>query len=297
MASPFFAGAPKTGKSWLALSVGIAVANGGKVLSAFDVEQGDVLYLALEDPTRRLKDRLSKLLNGDSPPRSLTIATEWSRERVDEWLARRNKRLMVIDVLARVRPPTAPGAVQYEQDYSSMRQIKAMADEHELAIVAIHHTRKLGSADFLDQVSGTNGLAGGADAVMVLKRIRGTADAELHLTGRDVAEAEYALRFKPDLGLWTKLDGRPADYNLSDTRTEILRYLHKHKSATPKQVADALDLNHSTVKVTLRRMADDSQVDEAGKGHYIPVTPVTLSPDEEDGVIGDTGYTDLEDTP
>src|SRR6478735_3104121 len=62
----FMAGAPKLGKSWLALSLGIAVGCGGVALSKVDVDQGDVLYLALEDNARRLQERLRLLLKGDS---------------------------------------------------------------------------------------------------------------------------------------------------------------------------------------------------------------------------------------
>ncbi|MGI8701240.1 MAG: AAA family ATPase [Nocardioidaceae bacterium] len=66
------AGAPKVGKSWLALGLGIAVATGGKALGALDVMEGDVLYLALEDPPRRLQDRLAKVLSGATATGRLT---------------------------------------------------------------------------------------------------------------------------------------------------------------------------------------------------------------------------------
>jgi len=39
----------------------IAVATGGKAMGAVECEQGDVLYLALEDNRRRVKDRLLTL--------------------------------------------------------------------------------------------------------------------------------------------------------------------------------------------------------------------------------------------
>lgn len=276
------AGQPKVGKSWLVGGLSIAVASGGRALGEFDCDQGEVLYLALEDTPRRMKDRLGKMLGGDPPPRPLTVAFEWDTGRVDEWLTRRNKRLLIIDVLARIRPLTPPGAQAYEQDYAVMRRIKALADEHDLAVVAVHHTRKMASADFLGEVSGTNGLAGGADAVMVLKRTRGETSGELHLTGRDVAEVEYALTFDADLGLWTKLPGRPADYNLSDTRALILRYLHDHPGSRPAQVADGIGQDRANVRQALRRMADAGQVDDLGKGLYTPVTPVTQSQDDEE---------------
>src|SRR4051794_20399267 len=51
------AGRPKLGKSWLALDIGIAVAMGGYSLN-IKAEQGDCLYLALEDNRRRMQKRL-----------------------------------------------------------------------------------------------------------------------------------------------------------------------------------------------------------------------------------------------
>src|SRR5262245_37255994 len=57
----FIAGPPKLGKSIFALNLAVAVAEGGKALSHFDVDQGSVLYLALEDGPRRIQERLRKL--------------------------------------------------------------------------------------------------------------------------------------------------------------------------------------------------------------------------------------------
>jgi RecA-family ATPase len=53
------AGKPKLGKSWLALQIALAVAAGGRVLGQ-DVERGPILYLALEDSPRRLRDRMAR---------------------------------------------------------------------------------------------------------------------------------------------------------------------------------------------------------------------------------------------
>ena len=51
------AGAPKTGKSWLALWLCQQVAGGEKVWG-HPTQQGTVLYLCLEDGYHRLQDRL-----------------------------------------------------------------------------------------------------------------------------------------------------------------------------------------------------------------------------------------------
>jgi RecA-family ATPase len=52
---------PKLGKSWWAYDASIAVATGGNAVGSVACEQGDVLYLALEDNRRRVKDRLLTL--------------------------------------------------------------------------------------------------------------------------------------------------------------------------------------------------------------------------------------------
>jgi hypothetical protein len=65
------AGKPKIGKSLLAMDFVIAVAAGQNALGDLPVEQGDALYLALEDNERRLQKRLRDMLNGDSAPQGL----------------------------------------------------------------------------------------------------------------------------------------------------------------------------------------------------------------------------------
>ena len=63
-----FAGRPKLGKSWLVLQLALAVASGGKALGSIPAEQGDVLYLALEDTKRRLQSRVKTLLRSSPVP-------------------------------------------------------------------------------------------------------------------------------------------------------------------------------------------------------------------------------------
>jgi RecA-family ATPase len=60
--------APKCGKSWLALSMALAAAAGGRALG-IKIPKRPVLYLALEDGDRRLQDRCRRLLAGDSTER------------------------------------------------------------------------------------------------------------------------------------------------------------------------------------------------------------------------------------
>ncbi|GII26500.1 AAA family ATPase [Planosporangium mesophilum] len=268
-------GPPKVGKSWLSLGLGLAVAAGGYALDTIPVDGGPVLYLALEDTPRRLQSRMGKILGGQPAPASLTLAVacpplpQGGDEAIAAWLDRhRNARMVVIDVFAKIRGASVPGASAYDADYAAVGRIKKVADAYGVAILLVHHVRKAGSDDFLAEVSGTNGIAGAADATLVLKRARGEASGALHVTGRDVEEAEYALDFHASAGAWRLLDGPPEDYTRSDTRAAITRYLRTNPASTPKAIAEGTGLNPATVRQTCTRMLTDAQVTCDAAGRY-----------------------------
>src|SRR5215212_8360654 len=173
------AGKPKMGKSWLALGTSLAVAAGGIALGTKRVERGAVLYLALEDNPRRLQSRLKKLLPGGAAPEGLELATEWPRlgdgglDALEAWLnTHPDARLVVIDTLAKIRAGQS-GKNLYKEDYEAVEPLVELAAHHNVAILIVHHLRKLGAEDPLDQVSGSMGLTGGADGALVLNRERG----------------------------------------------------------------------------------------------------------------------------
>jgi hypothetical protein len=315
-----FAGAPKMGKSWLALGLGIAVAAGGYALGTIEVEPGEVLYLALEDNARRLQVRLRMLLGEDRAPEGLHLETEWARldegglERLTSWLDEHPAtRLVIVDVWTRVRPYAREQSNRYQADYEAASLLQGVAVNYGVAIIALYHTRKAEAADFVETVQGTFGTAGAADTIVVVKRTRGEADATLYVTGRDVVEDELALRFAPETGTWELL-GDAAEYGLGKTRKEILDAVRAHGALTPKQVSDLTTVGHELAKKTMQRMFDDGQL-AAERGRYSPKPPVPavpMSPGERSSgteghegqwfmglqarpLIGDPGYTMLVD--
>lgn len=292
-------GSPKLGKSWLCLGLGVAIASGGVALGKIHVEEGDVLYAALEDTPRRLQGRLRTVLGTDPVPENLTIVTALPKgqeaiDLVGEWLdAHPRARLVVIDVLRKVTP-RSDGRNAYEADYDAMSALKRLADAHGIAVVAVHHTRKLvDEGDVFNEVSGSTGLTGAADAILIAKRARNTAEAVLHVTGRDVTEQEYGLAWNVETCTWTLLDEPAVITNMSNTRRTVLAWITEHKGSTPTQIAGATGIALNTVKQTVRRMVDDDQLDTTGDGHYFPrrsLSPVSpLSPNTADGDGGDTG--------
>ncbi|MFI7272634.1 AAA family ATPase [Streptomyces sp. NPDC049879] len=272
------AGPPKVGKSWLSLGLGLSVAAGGMAMDAVPVEGGPVLYLALEDTPRRLQSRMGKILGGRPAPPGLTLATscpplpQGGGEAIAQWLERNpTARMVVIDVFAKMRGPSAPGASAYDADYAAVGHAKRIADHYGVAVVLVHHVRKAGADDFLAEVSGTNGIAGAADATLVLKRARGQADGVLHVTGRDVDESEYALRFHAAAGAWQLLEGPATDHTIGDTRANILRHVRANPGAKPKDIASALpQTDADTIRRTCSRMAADGQLTKDNTGRYYP---------------------------
>ncbi len=262
------AGKPKIGKSWLVLALCVAVATGGVALGTKRVEQGEVLYLALEDNERRLQKRLKKLLTDGTVPTDLTIALNWPRldkggvEALADWLEDHpDARLVVVDTFKKIRPRTNSNRSVYEIDYEALEPLVSLAADHGVAVLVVHHSRKADADDPLDTISGSTGLTGGVDGAMVLKRERGRADAYLHITGRDIEEEiELALKWDADTAGWTII-GDAEEYRLSEERTEIVGVLEETGEAmTPTEVADVLGKSVNTIKMRMWRMAKDGQL-------------------------------------
>src|SRR5215218_7946543 len=197
--SVLLVGPPKIGKSWLVLTVALAAASGGKALR-IAVPKRPVFYLALEDGDRRLQDRCRKLLGGHPIPREFEYLLRLEQGRVVDtitaWLDRQHDvpPLVILDTLGRVMPPALPGEMSYQRDYRIGTALKRIADEHAgMCLLTNHHDRRAAADDWVDSVSGTHGLAGAADTVMVLTRARQATSGKLKVTGRDVPEGEYAV--------------------------------------------------------------------------------------------------------
>lgn len=250
-------GDPKIGKSWLLYQATIAVAGGRPLWPGREAEiQGDALMLALEDNDRRLQRRLQTLMPRFMTPgrgtkfeyptlERLHYATEWPRAEagVDQliaWLRAHPKcRLVVVDTVSAFRQKDlAKNKSAYAADYEVGEMFKPLAREFSCAIVLVMHNRKAASNDALQLVSGTQGMTGGVDNVLVMKRERGHMDAGLYVDGRDIEEPqELALRF--DNGFWSS-DGRSVDETrMSRERREMMDAVARLGSeAKAKRLAD-----------------------------------------------------------
>lgn len=273
-------GAPKVGKSWLLLGICQAVAAGTPALGKNPTDRGDVLYLALEDTERRLQRRMRQQLIGNDDAGGWPPGLEFALHcpplpaceiLISRWLDDHPAaRLVVIDVLERIRGPVTSGEPRYSADYKAMRALHSLAARYPgVAILVAHHTRKEQSDDFVESASGTYGLAGAADTVIELRRPRGGRNGTFSITGRDVEENSWALEFDSDTGRWTLL-GKASEHTLSDTRRAILDAMPPTPdTAAPAEIADKTGLKPELVKQTMGRMAKDGQLEKTDQaGHY-----------------------------
>ena len=200
------AGAPKVGKSWLALWLCLQVAQGTSVWD-FPTHGGTVLYLCLEDSLTRIQSRLFQIT--DDAPEALHFATiaagigEGLEEQLTSFLTQHpDTSLVVIDTLQRVRNTNDSGN-PYANDYRDISVLKALADKHHIAILLIHHLRKMNDDDPMNMISGTTGISGATDSNFVLKeRRRGSGEAILYCTGRDIEYRELPLVFDKTSYTW-----------------------------------------------------------------------------------------------
>jgi len=271
------AGKGKLGKSWFAMDVAKAVSSGAKAWGKVRCEQGEVLYLALEDSERRLQDRSDQIFGGPIKPLTFLAAIRWPRadegglELVLEWLSTHpNARLVIIDVLAKFRPKRTNSRQLYDQDYEAIAPIAEVARKRGVCILILHHANKLKPDDPVDSVSGTTGLAGAADAVCIFRRERGKVDASLLITGRDVEEQELAFKFTlPDhCGHAWELMGDAVNLRLSSERQDILDVVTAQPGLKRSEIANALGKSSGNVGFLLFRMMHDGQLRYRDSGYF-----------------------------
>lgn len=270
-----FAGPSKSCKSWLCCEIGIAMVSGGAVFGQIECEKGETLYLALEDSMRRLQDRLRLLLRGEDLPRGLTLRTdagkvgEGCEELICEWLDRhKSARLVIVDVLQKIRPPKRQGVSEYEQDYETLTSLQRICRDYRVAMLMVHHTRKAKADDPYDMISGSTAIQGAADTIMALMRVRGEQDATLHYTGRDVDSEALALQWNDQDCGW-RLLGKAQDHRLSAERSQVLDFLCKAKAdVKPSELAGILNKNPAAIQYLLSQLVDEGVITKSHYGKY-----------------------------
>jgi AAA domain len=283
-------GAPKIGKSWLVLSWLLELARKGSA----------VLYLALEDSDRRMQWRCRRLGCARIPEafRYMTeedVVPGMLLPTVGQFVREHHegKPLVVLDTLAKAmqQTPRIKDEAAYERDYRVTSELQKIVKGCPGAgLLICHHDRKTGGEDWMDRVSGTKGITGGPDAVLYLERRRGDEAGALHVSGRDIAEDDYAMTFA-DRHRW-ELDGgtlyaaagaytaRKAAAGLADRSAAIVALAHQAgaEGIRAATVADRLDMPENAATEYLRRLDESRRLRKPSRGLYMCVCCVCSPP-------------------
>lgn len=262
--------APKIGKSWLVLDLAPCV-SAGRPFWGYATRRCGVLYLALEDTLARIQGRMWDLSDTASERlyfalNSRSIADGLVDQLDDFAEGHEGTGLVIVDTLQKVRAPSRDSA--YAADYGDVGALKGFADSHGLAVLAVHHTRKMGDADVFNTVSGTTGITGSADSTFVLtKQGRSSEYATLSLTGRDVEFQELKLRFNDCI--WEMIEKTSAEElavrEVPDCVLKVLDFMEgrggEWKGSAAALMAEA-DIEGVNVSVFGKRLAQHSPLME-----------------------------------
>ncbi len=142
-----------------------------------------------------------------------------------------------------------------------------MANELGLAVVVVHHTRKMASDDLMETVSGSFGISGAADTILVLANK--TSGTVLDVRGRDVESRELAIEFSKESCRWRIL-GTAAEVHMSNQRGRVLAALEDADEglAVAEIVVAAQLRSRSAADTLLFKMAKAGTIERVKRGVY-----------------------------
>lgn len=194
------AGDSKIGKSWMVLWLCLQISKGDPVWG-IPTRKTDVVYLALEDREWRIQQRMQELT--EAPPENLHFGFSCGRlgseleSQIEAVLQDYpSTGLIFIDTLQMIRDNVSGKVNAYAQDYRDLSSLKKIADNHGICIFLVHHTRKdRDSSNIFNDMTGSTGIMGVADTVMILRKEERFGDAAaLCITGRDVEEKKLKMQ-------------------------------------------------------------------------------------------------------
>ena len=129
-----------TGKSWLMLDLALSVATGGRVWRYFPVQEPQsVLYMALQDPRRRLQERLLAIQPDFTTTGVFQFLYRFPRfdegglEKLRGWAESGRYRLIVIDSLPRL----VPYSRGYRKTIQALAELQDLCHRHAVCLVPL----------------------------------------------------------------------------------------------------------------------------------------------------------------
>jgi hypothetical protein len=266
-------GAPKTGKSFFALELAVAVASGTPGAGHWAVTSpGPVLLLAAEDPLAVVVQRLAAL----AAARARALATlpvdlivepgvrlPDGLPRLAATVAQRRPVLLILDPLIRVHRADENSAPEMAAILDGLR---TLARDSGCAVLLVHHTRKAPALGSLGHgLRGSSDLPAFGDSNLYLRRLGTTGPLELRIEHRAAAcppPLRLCLRVEGDTARFVPADAAPADPLRERLLTLVRRAPAPLSTATLRA---ALGVRKQVLVDLLRTLVVEGRLGRAGR--------------------------------
>ena len=266
------AGAPKEGKSWLALQIHCHLADNGL----------QSLYIGFEDNERRLRQRLQSLpcqarqnafflpgiaSDGLAFPRGAEGLEELRKLKAEQPALA----CIILDTVASIRQVSTQEK-SYEVAVDEWSALRSIAHDLGIALIAVHHTRKSNQTDNspLERVLGSQGIAATVETCMILSAIPGSRYKNLFVTGKDVEQQELVLKWQ-DPGFQIVYDD--PSYGLSRKQREVFSAIAAHPRCVQSTISAVLEMDKGQLSNIVSKLIELGRVKRLDDGTLIVLNP------------------------
>lgn len=268
---------PKLGKSWLALGMCIALANGDDFLG-YKTKKCSTLYLDLETSEQLQQRRLRKMLKGAKPPAKFYLDTETDTiengfvDQIEDYLRQDpDIGLVVIDVFQIIRTASKSAKeTEYEHAYRDITPLNELAQKHHISIILVCHDRKaVDPDDPFSNILGSTGLQGAATQMMVMFRKRKDEPIHISVKGKTI-DGLPELNVKLENAEWSIVEG--ADDPVREMAMRRNEYMSSNIRMVVRKIAEENTLwkgRCSTIIQDGVKMGIPIMEDAKGVGYFL----------------------------
>jgi hypothetical protein len=262
-----------SGKTMILLQLADAISKGRDFLG-LPTRLTKTLFIELELSERRTQQRLLKM--GIVPDSMLHFAFRWTAgdeglKTIADAVKENGFGLVIVDVLQMLWPMDADQN-SYQDTYSVLSPLRQLANELGVMILLVTHRRKMETADYLDGVIGSVGIAANSDVIFSLIRTRGEDEALLYIDGNDIESKKIALRFDTDPLGFSLSTASPEEIGLTPERREIIEAIRNlGGTAKPSQIAPIIGKDEKAVSYLCRKLCDAGIIVKTQFGMYSSV--------------------------
>jgi len=270
-------GRPKIGKSWLALQLARSVVTGRPFLGK-ETKPGKTLYLALEDPMRRLDERMKKQQWPTDPGirrdfLAIVMGTYTSAtnalgmlgvEYLGNIIEMEKPALVVVDTFSQI---TRADQIEHAQMMEVLQPLQETAHRENTAIVLVDHLRKSklsqDELDIVEEILGSTAKAAAVDTTWGLFKFRGNDVLRFSIKGKEVLLQDIFLEFDALSGSWVVYEG------LTEEMSVVYDVIAKAEAKlSTTEIADILKMNRGSVHRSLQRLVKEGKVTKTGNGRH-----------------------------